>query len=1557
MGMVTISGLPSTIMPNTTYSISVTVTRTNTVPQLAGFQMVALDANNNNAGTMSNPGPGSTIQTSGGRTYHEHNPAQPYTNNSVTFTVDWTSPASGSGTITMYAAANLANGNGSTSGDAIVTTTASGTLMGGGGPITVVVTGTNVSCFGGNDGTATAMASGGGGGPYNYMWSNGANTQTITNLPAGTYTVTVTNNFGGSGTSSITITQPPPLSVSIINQTNATCFNPLGSATAQASGGVGNYTYLWSTGASGATATLPAGTHAVTVTDGNNCTASTTVTILSNTTPPTAEAGPTKQINCTNPTVTLDGSGSSSGANFVYQWTTSNGLIISGANTLHPTVGAAGTYTLTVTNTENGCSASDNTSVMANFTTPTANAGPDMEITCADPAVQLDGTASSSGANISYQWSTNDGHIVSGANTATPIVDAAGTYQLTVTNTENGCTATDAAQVSADTLAPVADAGPDTTLTCASSTVVLDGSGSSSGANFSYLWTTPDGHIVEGDTTLTPSVDEPGTYVLTVTNTENGCTATDAAQVSADTLAPVADAGPDGILSCNTGFLLDGSNSTGSGPLAFNWTGPGIQGPADSMTVFVTAPGTYVLVVTDIANGCTDADTAVVTEVAPVHVTIDSVIHVLCAGDSTGQAFATATQGMLPYSFLWSNGDTTAVAMNLSAGFFSLTVTDSLGCTAADTAQIIAPPPLHPNATATGETAAGANDGTATANPSGGTPGYSYMWSTGDTTQQITGLPPGSYSVTVNDSNGCTASQTVVVNSFDCSSMSLSISATEPTCHGSADGTLTAEPAGGSEPYAYQWSTGANTQQITGLSAGTYSVTVTDASMCVLEQLITLAQPDELLLSAIEINHVSCHGGADGSATIEANGGTPPYSFLWSQGDTTTTVEQLPPGNYSAIVIDGHGCTDSLYITIQEPPALETTVTTTSETAVGAGDGTATAEASGGTAPYTWLWQTGDTTQQISGLSPGTYCVTTTDAHGCTSTACGIVNPFGCDSLQVAFDITYVRCAGEQNGAVTALPTGGTEPYTYSWSTGDTSQTLESLSAGQYQLTITDASGCTLQASATVNEPDSLALFITTSQIECPGGTADSTYVHVSGGTWPYGYLWSTGDTTSLLLELGPGSYTVTVTDANGCSDSLSVTISVMADEEPPVASAKDLTIELDGSGMAFISAPILDDGSSDNCGIDTMYLDRQAFNCTDVGSNWVILFVVDAAGNVASDSARITIVDSLAPQLTCPPSIEVTGCDSLVITYADPDVSDNCPPITLTLIEGLPSGTSFPEGMTTVSYEASDASGNTSTCSFTVLVSPSMIEPNPLIKHVTCRGGSDGAIFLTASGGLSPYAYQWSTGDTMSIIDSLPAGIYSVTITDSVGCVFVDSFNVFEPLFHIEITIDTIIPEILPPANQAGSVLITVSGGIPPYQVMWFLGDSLVFDGEDAMGLEGGHFYRVEVTDVAGCTVILDSIFVDQITSTAQVAGGGWLQSYPNPTSYRLQISYTFPAIRTLVLELRDAWGRTVWEKTVPPGVSGTLDIPVDALPEGIYWLLASDGNRAVSKKIVVMR
>ncbi|MBK6993423.1 MAG: hypothetical protein IPH31_00320 [Lewinellaceae bacterium] len=262
-----------------------------------------------------------------------------------------------------------------------------------------------------------------------------------------------------------------------------------------------------------------------------------TVTVTQDILPPTASAGADGLLTCDITSLTLDGLGSSTNGNYFYQWTTQNGNILVGANGLSPVVTAGGTYNLSVTNTDNGCTDTDQVVVTTNTVPPVVAIASPGVIGCTQPTVLLNGGGSAGGVNIMYEWTTVNGNIVGSTNTNMATVNTSGSYTLSVLNTTNGCSATQTVQVSDNTVLPFAEAGPPFTLTCAVDKTTLQGSGSS-GAIYAYTWTTQGGNFVSGTNSPNPVVNQPGTYALLVTNTTTGCTQTDNVQVFVETNVP-----------------------------------------------------------------------------------------------------------------------------------------------------------------------------------------------------------------------------------------------------------------------------------------------------------------------------------------------------------------------------------------------------------------------------------------------------------------------------------------------------------------------------------------------------------------------------------------------------------------------------------------------------------------------------------------------------------------------------------------------------------------------------------------------------------------------------------------------------------------------------------------------------------------------------------------------------------------------------------------------------------------------------------------------------------
>ena len=324
---------------------------------------------------------------------------------------------------------------------------------------------------------------------------------------------------------------------------------------------------------------------------------------------PNADAGATAELTCAITETILNGSGDV-GNEFTYLWTTTNGLIISNDTTLNPMVGASGTYTLTITNQDNGCTTTDDVFISENTTPPNVDAGLKDELSCTQTQLSLNGSGNAPSNDISFLWTTPNGNILSGDDSPTPLVNAAGTYWLSITDNENGCVDSASVIITQDANVPIADAGATATLTCDVTTLQLDGSGSSANTNITYLWTTVDGNIISGEMTLSPTVNAPGTYLLTVTDVVNDCEAISSVLINENTTPPAANAGPDGLLTCDvTSLQLDG-NASATGPdFTYQWTATNgnIVFGETTLSPEINAPGMYELLVTNLTTGCTNS--------------------------------------------------------------------------------------------------------------------------------------------------------------------------------------------------------------------------------------------------------------------------------------------------------------------------------------------------------------------------------------------------------------------------------------------------------------------------------------------------------------------------------------------------------------------------------------------------------------------------------------------------------------------------------------------------------------------------------------------------------------------------------------------------------------------------------------------------------------------------------------------------------------------------------------------------------------------------------------
>ncbi|MBK9461014.1 MAG: SprB repeat-containing protein [Sphingobacteriales bacterium] len=326
----------------------------------------------------------------------------------------------------------------------------------------------------------------------------------------------------------------------------------------------------------------------------------------------------------------------------------------------------------------------------------------------------------------------------------------------------------------------------------------------------------------------------------------------------------------------------------------------------------------------------------------------------------------------------------------------------------------------------------GGSDGGVDLSPTGGTPGYTYLWSNNATTQDLSNVSSGTYSVTITDANNCQTTVSATV-SQPTTALGASSSTTAVSCFGGSDGGVDLSPTGGTPGYTYLWSNNATTQDLSNVSSDTYSVTITDANNCQTTVSATVSQPTTALGASSSTTAVKCFGGSDGGVDLSPTGGTPGYTYLWSNNATTQDLSNVATGTYSVTITDANNCQTTVSATVSQPAlALDASSSTTAVSCFGGSDGGVDLSPTGGTPGYTYLWSNNATTQDLSNVATGTYSVTITDANNCQTTVSATVSQ-PTTALGASSSTTAVKCFGGSDGGVDLSPTGGTPGYTYLW--------------------------------------------------------------------------------------------------------------------------------------------------------------------------------------------------------------------------------------------------------------------------------------------------------------------------------------------------------------------------------------------------------------------------------------------------------------------------------------------------------------------------------------------
>lgn len=892
---------------------------------------------------------------------------------------------------------------------------------------------------------------------------------------------------------------------------------------------------------------------------------------------------------------------------------------------------------------------------------------------------------------------------------------------------------------------------------------------SAPGGAASYQWTGPC--IVGSSTQQTVTVSCAGIYKVAITSISgSGCADTIVDTVSSST-PPVVSVISHTNVSCNGGNngSAVASATLGIAPYTYTWM-PGGQTGANATNL---SAGTYTVTVTDI-NGCTDTTTVAITQPPLLTLTAGPVTNVSCNGSSNGSASVTASGGTAPYKYVWTpNVSSTNSASNLSAGVYSVTVTDANSCSTSTTLTVTQPTALSVVSSSVPVTCNGGNNGSVTVSASGGTPSYQYTWSPNvSTTGTTNNLTAGIYTVTVTDGHGC--SLTVPVTVTQPTPILVTIASHHNvTCKGDNNGSAVASASGGTPSYNFVWSNGQKGVSSTSLTAGTYTCTVTDANGCTGNASIVIGEPPQLVITTI-VSNVHCNGGSDGTAIASTTGGTSPYTYSWntSPAQTTPTANNLIAGTYIVTATDSNGCNIKDTITITQPPVLSATMgPVTNVSCNGGSNGSAVVNVTGGTSPYKYSWSpSGGNGSVASNLTAGAYIVTITDANSCTATASAtIIQPLLLTTNLVS--VTNVSCYGGNNGSATINATGGTAPYKYAWSPNISSTYFaNNIKAGTYTVTVTDANNCSSNITVIVTQPTALtSALVSVTDVSCYNGNNGSIVTSATGGTPPYSFTWSPSVSNSGLsaTNLGAGSYTITVTDANGCSTAMQSIV-----RQPLPINIISSTIMPKCNGQQNGSATIAVSGGTPTYSYIWNTAPAQfSFTADNLGAGIYVVTVTDTHGCIKTDTVTVKQPPVLTGTIIAVKNDlcygDSNGSATVYTTGGTMPYSfiwNTAPPQTGYTASGLKAGTYL--------INVTDANGCPSNNTVTIT------QPAPVVTQATgpdsICSGTTVTIMATANGGNGTYSYQWSTGTGSIATQNVTpdsSTTYTVTATDGNGC------------------------------------------------------------------------------------------------------------------------------------------------------------------------------------------
>jgi gliding motility-associated-like protein len=967
------------------------------------------------------------------------------------------------------------------------------------------------------------------------------------------------------------------------------------------------------------------------------------------------------------------------------------------------------------------------------------------------------------------------------------------------------------------------------------------------------------------------------TYTCTIKDANN-CTKTASFTVKAPSALSTATAAINP--KCNTGATGSATvtESGGLSPYTFTWNPAGtVSGTSPKSINSNLAGGTYTVIATDF-NGCTDTATVVLTPPPALTASITTVINPTCPNLNNGQLCVKGGGGTPAYTYSWSPasaGTASCTPATLVSGTYPVIVTDANSCTVTTSATLVPPPSITVTAAITQPSCAGSSNGSATLTATGGGGGFTYQWScsasTGSTISGISGGTTCNYTVT--DVNHCRQTGSVVFTSV--SPVTLSLSPTILACSGNCNAQITTSVGGGTPGYTYAWS-GSNPTCVacpnqTNMCAGTYTCTVTDAHGCSKTANTSIAAPIPITVTFTPVNP-TCAGSCNGSINTSIAGGTGTYtSTSWlptlpaPNPSTTQHPTNLCANTYSFQVTDNNGCTVTDTVSLIDPTPVTISLTTTSITCAGQNNGTASVTASGGTPSYQYNWDNtgfGANSSQ-SNLTSGTHTVIVKDSKGCLAvTQIFTINQPTALTTTVANIIN--TCNGLCNGGATASPSGGVPNYQYSWDAvagpfSSGTMNISGLCAGSHTLFVKDSNNCSTSATFSINPVINISISSSSTSVSCHN-LCDATATAIASGSAnpPYTIKWVGSNTCNNVPASSPcigtnlcGTVTVTATDASGCSNTTTLTIT-----NPPALTATTNTTSVECFGLCTGTATVTPSGGTPEAsapfysivwspaplpnGTTENNLCPGTYTATITDNNGCKLLQPVTIGV----SNQFTVTPSITAPSTCGASdasisLAISG-GSGTYTVNWNTGSKNNP---LTNISAGTYTAIINDGNgcdTTLVYAVNNLTGPTTT----VTVNNNVTCPGQNNGSATVSGSGNGAITVTWPNP-NPTGPSPQTGTNLS---GSPTN-YIVKVTDAVGCITNATVTVTSPPI-IKDNATVIQPSC---TGTLGSITLNPSGGNGgPYSFSWN-GGAFTVGNNSLTGLSSG-VYTCVIEDASGC-------------------------------------------------------------------------------------------------------